>query len=328
MTSSHWQFSPADNEQLRGNDILDLPLSWARTDVAAPALRTLKLPLSRRTWIPCADIPPGYSFLQLLENHLLPIAGGFILQSCNENLARFILQRGGQVAQVGMEALLAVKAPLKPSVLELARRGSRWGEVVAVTPTPQNRALMAALWKATVHHHKPRLQYAFRTEFDASVRGFALVGAGGNWLGAMTISQMKQGYWNTELLLRRQGAPVGIMEALILAVKARLQTEAAQWLSLGAVPFITTTDPLIEESCWRPWAPACRGRLITRIGRLLRFGYDYRGLHQFKTKFGPEWRPLYLCGWPDLPLRVLPDLSWATRHLHLVGYAALQRLRE
>ncbi len=309
------------------SEILDLPLSWARTDIAAPRLRTLRLPLSRRTWVPCADAPLDWPFRRIFEERLRSLPRGFILQGCNKTLARYVLGQGGQTAQVGVEALLTMDAPPKASLLDLARRGRRWGEVRALRPTDDNRAKMNALWEATVHGSKPRLQCAFRTDFDASVRGFALVGPNDDWLGAMTISTMKPGYWHVELLLRRQDAPVGVMEALILDVQARLLAEGEQWLSLGATPFVTLRDPLTSEPCRVPWSPACRGRFIARTGRLLRFGYDYRGLYQFKAKFEPRWRPLHLCGWPDLPWRILPDLSWATRHLHLVGYAALQRMR-
>jgi len=76
-----------------------------------------------------------------------------------------------------------------------------------------------------------------------------------------------------------------------------------------------------------PWSSACRGYAITRFGRLLRFGYDYQGVYRFKNKYTPDWRPFYLCGWLDLPWRILPDLSWASRHLHLVGYSALRRIK-
>jgi hypothetical protein len=307
--------------------ILDLPLSWARTDRETPALRTLKLPLSRRVWAPCADIPADWAFQRIFEEQLQPLPGGFILQGCNETLARFVQEAGGQAAQVGVEAVLALASAGKPSVQELARRGRRWGDVRELAPTDANRARMAALWEATVHSDKPQLQCAFRTDFDANVRGFALVGPEGAWLGAATLSLMKPGYWHTELLLRREAAPVGVMEALILGIKARLRAEGGQWLSLGTVPFVIAPDPLHRDACRQPWHPACRGRFIARAGRLLRFGYDYRGLYQFKAKFGPDWRPLYLCGWPDLPWRILPDLSWASRHLHLVGYSALRRIK-
>ncbi len=306
--------------------IFDLPLSWARTEISAPRLRTLRLPLSHLTWAPCADIPLDWSFQQVFEERLLALPGGFILQGCNESLARYVLTRGGQVAQVSVEALLALDAPVKPSLQELARRGRRWGRVTALKPDETNRAKMTALWEATVHGAKPRLQCAFRTDFDASVRGFALVGPEGDWLGAMTISLMKPDYWHTELLLRRQNAPVGVMEALILGVQARLRADGGSWLSLGTAPFITVEDPLNAERCHLPWKPACRGKFIARLGRLLRFGYDYRGLYRFKQKFAPAWRPLYLCGWPHLPWRILPDLSWTSRHLHLIGFAALQRV--
>jgi len=222
-----------------------------------------------------------------------------------------------------MEALLATNAQEKPSLLELARRGRRWGQVMTVEYSEAARSKMDALWRATVHGDGPQLQCAFRTDFEACLRGFALVDDAGAWLGALTLSRMKPGYWHTELLLRRRNAPVGVMEALILAVKRRLREEGADWLSLGAVPFMTTEDPLAEHGCRAPWRAPCRGQIIARLGRLMRFSYDYQGLYRFKQKFDPVWRPLYLCGWPSLPWRILPDLSWASRHAHLVGYAAL-----
>ena len=284
----------------------------------------MRLPLSRRIWAPCADVPPDWSFQQVFAAYLRPLSGGFVLQGCNETLARFMLAQGGQVAQVGIEAVLPPQRAPKSSLRELARRGRRWGQVMALEPTDANREKMAALWEATAHSAKPQLHCTFRIEFDDSVRGFTLVGPEGDWLGALTLSQMKPGYWHTELLLRRKDAPVGVMEALILDVRARLQAEGAGWLSLGTVPFVTIEDALTAGQGRSSRALASRGKLIARAGRLLRFGYDYRGLYQFKAKFRPDWRPLYLCGWPDLPWRILPDLSWASRHLHLVGYAALQ----
>ena len=306
--------------------IFDLPLSWARTDaVTEPRLRTLKLPLSRRTWVPCADIPADWTFQRVTQSRLRPLAGGFILQGCNEVLARYVRSQGGDVAQVGMEALLDVNAPAKPSLLELARRGRRWGELIPLAYSDANRKKMAALWRATVHGTKPQLHCAFRTDFEPPLRGVALADAHGAWLGALTLSRMKPGYWHTELLLRRKDAPIGVMEALILDVKERLRAEGHRWLSLGAVPFMLVDDPLNPDACHHPWRASCRGRVIGRLGRWMRFGFDYHGLYRFKQKFGPQWRPLYLCGWPDLPWRALPDLSWASRHLHLVGDAALKR---
>jgi len=304
--------------------ILDLPLSWARVDATAPRLRTLRLPLSRRTWVPCADIPEGWSFQQVFEAHLRPLPGGVILQGCNETLARYVRSQGGDAAQVGVEAALATDARAKASLMELAHRGRRWGEVKELFPDEVNRRKMAELWQATAHGSKPQLQCAFRTDFDEHLRGFVLVNGEGVWLGALTLSQMKPDYWHVELLLRREDAPVGVMEALILDVKARLRAEGARWLSLGTVPFVEMADPLAAGSCRWPWRPTCRGRAIARMGRWMRFSFDYQGLYRFKQKFGPIWRPLYLCGWPDLPWRILPDLSWTSRHLHLVGYAALQ----
>jgi len=305
-------------------DNADLPLSWTRTSVTASRFHTLKLPLSRRTWIPCADVPQAADFASLFDDYLRGVSGGLVVQTCHLGLARWLQDQGGQAMEMGVEALLPVAREAKPSLRELARRGRRWGEIRAIEFSETARTQFAAFQKMTVHGRKPQLQFAFRTEFEPHMRGFALVDEEDKWLGAMTLSQMKPGYWHTELFLRRLDAPVGVMEALVLDVKARLHQEGMQWLSLGATPFkITAGQP---SPGGKPWQLARHSWIIGWTGRLLRFGYDHEGLFRFKQKFSPDWQPLYLCGWPDLPWRVLPDLSWASRHLHLMGYAALRRM--
>ncbi len=303
---------------------LDLPLSWAHTETPAPTLRALKLPLSRHTWIPCADAPHNVDFSHLFETHLRWIHGGVVLQGCHSDIARWLTARGGQAVEMGTEALLPLDRPDKASLHELARRGRRWGQTRTIPHSQAAQAQLAALQQMTVHGRKPQLQFAFRTQFEPHMRAFALVDEDGVWLGAMTLSQMKPGYWHTELMLRRQNAPTGVMEALVLDVKASLLREGSQWLSLGATPFKMSSPAQLRSG--KPWQLARHGWIITSTGRLLRFGYNHEGLFRFKQKFNPEWQPLYLCGWPDLPWRILPDLAWATHYLHLVGYSALRKM--
>lgn len=301
--------------------LFDLPLSWARTSASAPSLRTLRLPLSRHTWIPCADIPLHWHFETIFADILQSQPHGFVLQGCNEALARYILAQGGEVAHVGIEAVIDLQHHMaKPSLLALARRGLRWGTVQPIGHDDAHLQRLTDFRRQTVHHGKPQLQYAFRTTYEPSMQGFAFVGADHRWLGAITLSQMRPGYWHTELLLRRKNARVGVMEALILAVMTHLRAQNASWMSLGTAPFLTTRDALRSRACRHPWSLPCRNDWIMRLGRWLRFGYDYQGLYQFKNKFAPEWRPLYLCGWPTLPWRILPDLSYSSRYLHLLGY--------
>ena len=213
---------------------------------------------------------------------------------------------------------------------DLARRGGRWGRVMEVPPTEANRRLLAQLAQSSVHGAKPQLQYAFRTQLDETTRGFVFVTPDNEWLAAITLSLMKPNYWHTELLLRRKNAPVGIMEALVTEVIGRLSENGGEeemcW-SLGMVPFLSVEDPLLEQSCKNAFSLPCRSELMLRVGRLLNFGFNYEGLFRFKDKFLPEWRPLYLCGKPNLPWRTLIDLSIKSRHLHLVGHGASAWLR-
>ncbi|HEY52084.1 MAG TPA: DUF2156 domain-containing protein [Caldilineae bacterium] len=283
------------------------------------------MPLSRRQWVPLADIPYDASFERIYRQSLSSLPGGFVLHGCNTTVSRFLLAEGCQVAQTGVEAVLNLEEGnmAKPSVLDLARRGGRWGRVMEVLPTEANQHRLAQLAQTTAHGAKPQLQYAFRTQFDEATRGFVFATPEGKWLAAITLSLMKPNYWHTELLLRRKSAPIGVMEALVTEVFDRLKKEGGRdkgrW-SLGMVPFLSISDPLLEQSCKNAFSLPCRNELMLKVGRLLHFSFNYEGLFRFKDKFSPEWRPLYLCGKPTLPWRVLIDLSIKSRHLHLLGY--------
>ena len=41
----------------------------------------------------------------------------------------------------------------------------------------------------------------------------------------------------------------------------------------------------------------------------------------------PEWRLVYLCGYPAIPLRLLVDLFFQTRLASLAGYRTLRFVR-
>jgi len=297
-----------------------LPLSWARTSATEATFNVVKLPFSRRNWISTANIPFDASFEQIYRQILRSQSTKFVIRGCNEDLSNYLTSQQCQAAQTGVEAVLNLQDdPLsKASLRELVRRGNHWGRVVEIPPTAKNRQKMALFVTETPYGAKPKLQYSFRTRFDPALRSFAFITPSGDWLGALSLSLMNCTDSHTELLLRRKNAPVGVMEALIAAVYEILKSEgSAQW-SLGEVPFVSGNGAVFEIPCSRVFTPSCQ-RIFLKLKRLINFGYNFEGLYRFKNKFSPEWKPLYLCGKPDLNWLILLDLSTKTRYLHLLG---------
>jgi hypothetical protein len=300
-----------------------LPLSWVRTDVSAPRLNVVRLPLSGLDWIPTAEIPCNCDFEQIYRRWLKPRDRGFVLQFCNPWLSNYLVQAGGQAIQVGLEAVLNLQTPVpfKASVNTSARRGQNWGHVIEAERNAGNYAKFKQLLAETTHHSRPQLALAFRTGFEANVRCFALVSPAGKWLGAVTLSILNPRYIHTELLLRQHNAPHGVMEALLTEIHRTLRAEQVQRWSLGAVPFARRTDlkgqvPLAGQVATH----RAKTALLNTTGRNFNFAYNYKGLLYFKNKFSPEWRPLYLCGYPRLPWSALVDLALKMRYAQLVGY--------
>jgi phosphatidylglycerol lysyltransferase len=92
---------------------------------------------------------------------------------------------------------------------------------------------------------------------------------------------------SVDLMRYRRDAPKGVMEFLFTELMLWAQAEGYQWFSLGMAPLSG-----FEHHRLAP--------LWSRLGAFLfRHGehfYNFRGLREFKDKFGPEWEPRYLAG--------------------------------
>jgi len=116
------------------------------------------------------------------------------------------------------------------------------------------------------------------------------------------LSHKEKNYAQTELILRRKHAPVGVMEALIYSIFNNLKKEGYEYWSLGGVPFTVYEDTLFTKE-----------GVINFVGRRLRFAYNYKGLFFFKNKFmfffknkfNPIWIDYYFCVKPKLTFSIL-----------------------
>jgi lysylphosphatidylglycerol synthetase-like protein (DUF2156 family) len=117
--------------------------------------------------------------------------------------------------------------------------------------------------------------------------------------------------FHVELLLRKKTAPIGVMEALIFQTFENLKNSDAKELSLGEVPFITSTNKNIFNT---------KEFIINSVGKIFHFAYNYQGLYYFKNKFNPHWNDLYLCGKPNIGFTDLIMLSQKTNFTRLMFY--------
>jgi len=307
--------------------LYQLPLSWARTKTAVPALNKIKLPYSSTGWIPTAEIPLGATFDEVYREHLATLPNGFVLQSCGLHLRDYLLQQGCQAAPMGAEAILDLPWRGKRSVRDLARRGRRHGFVREIELGPQQQHKLARLIKSSSARQGVQLRHTERTAFDASTRCFVFETVEKAWVGAITLSRNAPHTFHTELLLRHREAPVGIMEALITAIAEQLTLENVRHLSLGAVTPIpeAAIDGILAPSrhldeLWR------RSQLAFRLARGFNFAFNAEGLWRFKNKFSPRWEPLYLCASPRLNWTTMAGLLQATGYVDLVKERLLDSL--
>ena len=293
-----------------------LPLSWGLSLHNTLQLHHVPLRFSRQKWITYANIPPQ------IQRHQLPrlLSRGhraFVLRGCSPLVCESLLQDlGGEILPVGQEALLDLQGThfQRVSIRQLVRRGLRHGRVQPMALAPPSPAAQA-LWNKVYGHYPAPLQHLFRSRIEEAQRAFGLISPSGQCLGLITLTQTAADAWHTELLLRDPEARVGVMEALLAETAAILaETAGARWLSLGEVPFVA------------PPPGNLRARTLRWVGLALASAYPAPGLHRFKDKFRPLWRPVYLYGYPNLPWRSLLGLFIACGCHHLAWRWLHQRL--
>lgn len=288
---------------------LELPLSWARGEQNTAQVHSTPLLFKRTRWLSLAEIPEEQSFDSIIDEALHE-GKRILIRGCTPAITRRLQSRGFDAMCLGREALLNLEKDItfKKSTRQLIRRGRKKGHLREVFIDSENRLLLQQLKRNSPHGRKPQLRHLFRGTPPAKKPAFIWVDEAGNWLAAITVSHISGEKAHTELMVRHQQAPIGVMEALIDAVARILKDRGYRYFSLGEAPFIQGNTPDF------------RSILINGMGKTLRFVYNSESLYRFKNKFSPQWQDLSICASPKISMLQLAAMAWHSRYVHLVGY--------
>lgn len=286
------------------------PFSFCRSATENPHHNKIKLP-DNIFWFTSNRLPYNYNFVDDLQNCISDKNNGCVIDGCNEGTAKFLSLNGFEKINLGKEAVLEMQGDhfKKRSLKELVRRGLRNRTFKELSFTSETVKQLSSFRKECSHGKKPQLKFLFTDEMHEFNRLFVLTDQQENWLGAIMISDKDKAFAQTELILRKKNAPVGIMEAMIYSIYNKLHGEGYKFWSLGAVPFVSYNQGLFSKS-----------GLINSGGRKMRFAYNYKGLYDFKNKFKPVWLDYYFCIKPKLKLTTLFTILIKTNLLNLVLY--------
>ena len=272
-----------------------LPFSFCRFDADNP--ESFFIDLNRNTkWLTFARVPYEYNLKSFLNEHVYSSNKKILIDGCNDGVAYELSDNVFEIMKTGQEAILNLRYNhfKKKSLKELIRRGYRGKYFQEVPFSIEMKNRLRKFKHECAHGKEPQLKYLFRDEFEPFNRLFVIKDDTDVWYGAFMLSNKERNYAQTELILRRKHAPVGVMEALIYSIFNKLKEEKYGYWSLGAVPFTVYEDTLFAKE-----------GVINFIGRRLRFAYNYQGLYFFKNKFNPIWIDYYFCVRPKLTFFVL-----------------------
>jgi len=277
-----------------------LPFSFCRFDEEKPKL--FLIDLNRKSkWLTFARVPYKYKLKIFLEENLYHTNEGMFIDGCNEGVAFELLNNGYEILRTGQEAILSLHYEhfKKKSLKELIRRGCRGKHVEEIPFSSEMKYRLQKFKYECTHGNEPQLKYLFSDKFKSFNRLFVIkddlsLREKDFWYGAFMLSHKEKNYAQTELILRRKHAPVGVMEALIYSIFNILKKEGYEYWSLGGVPFTVYEDTLFTKE-----------GVINFVGRRLRFAYNYEGLFFFKNKFSPVWIDYYFCVKPKLTFSIL-----------------------
>lgn len=288
----------------------DLPLSWSRTRKNQPHLYRQHLLKSKAEWLSIAELPEDAAFFDIIHNLKKDSNKKFVLRGCGEELSYALQQQGFEIVPVGVEAVIDLQKNMrrKKSLHKLLRYSLKYGSCEKIAYSKENVQKLNTLMQQTRHAEKPQLFHLFNTSFTNDMEGFIWKSRSGEWLAAITISRINKIKVQAELLLRKEDAINGSMEALIYSVANDLAKKGYRSWSLGEVPFIFDN----------PRHLPIKSRLFVAAGRRFRFAYDAQNLFSFKNKFSPKWTAVYLCGYPRISYISLVELAIKSNYLNLI----------
>jgi len=288
---------------------LDLPLSWTRSKKNTINKKSFSFKTNRIHWISMAEIPETVHFIDVIDGLKETHPKGIILRGCSPAIASELRKRDFEILPIGQEAIIDLnKAVFNTRALrQSARSGNRYNSIRKVELNSENLEKLNQLKKQSRHGKKPQLKHLFIDTFNPNTNCFIAEDHKG-WNAAITFSHVNHYKVQAELLLRKNSAVSGTMEALIEQVYNYLKQNGYLYFSLGEVPFE------IQELKETP----IKSRYLSRIGRSLQFAYNSATLYKFKNKFSPVWQPVYLCGYPKISLFSLIEMGIRTNYLRLI----------
>ncbi len=264
-----------------------LPLSWHY----APELAEARWVWARRDWPAFADVPGDFASVYPLLPQRCFIRG------VDGPTRLFLVERGWNGVQTGVETVLDLPYSPPRSVRELIRRGRKKSEYGIYPVEKYNNDILARSRYARI----PKIKFMFRSVPEGEWFGACGPGA---WTAALWTTRPSPDAVHVESLIRAADAPVGTMEGLIAFVADVYAQRGFRKLSLGESPFSY------------PFGAKGYARML-RLFPIEAF-YSARGLYRFKSKFGGKDEPVYaLSRGPLLPALYnaavaanLPRLAW------------------
>ncbi len=205
----------------------------------------------------------GYEALCIGHEGIVPLACFTLAGGAHKNLRAIMhrLQRLGYTAKV-------YSAPLPPTIL---------AELRAVSDE----------WLTMMHGSEQRFALGwFDDDYVAHSQVMALQDASGAIVAfANFVPEYQRNELALDLMRRRQSIEPGSMEFLFVSILQWAQEAGYSTFNLGLSALSgvgeDAGDPVLERT------------LHYVYGHLNQF-YNFRGLHEFKEKFEPEWEPRYL----------------------------------
>lgn len=295
-----------------------LPLSWI---YSAEKNKADIVKLRKSTiWIYSAQTNDLLSLLNSCDSSThLPVKS-LLIRGCNTSISENLKKLNFKRILIGKEAVIDLKSDpfSKKSLKELITRGSKFGTVREISYSAESINNLENLRSTSAHSDEPQLKYLFVDKFIQDTRLFVFVDNEEIWQGGILISPNSPTKIQTELLLRRKNAPIGIMEALVSFIFFKLKEEGLLEWSLGEVPFVAKpkNDLIISKN-----------QILIFLGRMIKFAYNYEGLYFFKNKFASHWENIYLCAKPRIRLYDIMMLSLKSKLFYLVLHKSFRWIK-